>query len=111
MATKQAAEDAVAALDKRIAELQAHKQTVLARERERERKRDARRKIVLGGALVAAVRGGDREARDVCRRILSGLSERDRKVFEGWMPDPVDPVGGPGPGASQPDPSGPGALA
>lgn len=89
-------------IDEQIAQLQARKQKKLAQERERKRKRDERRASILGGALVAAVRRGDQEARDVCRRIVAGLSEPHRKVVAGWEPDP---------GASQPGPGGPGADA
>ena len=56
-----------------------------ARERERERKLDARRKIIIGGAVLAWAER-DAAARQVAERILDQLDERDRTPFNGWRP-------------------------
>ena len=77
---------ALQAIDERIAQLQARRAAMLARERDRARKRDTRRKILLGSGLVALVREGDTEAEQVYRRIRAGLDERSAKALDGWEP-------------------------
>ena len=87
-------------LDKQIAEadarrdqLVARRQRARARERERERKRDARRKIIIGGALLARARAGDAAYISIVQELLHGLGERDAKAFEGWeLGLPEDPT-------------------
>ena len=77
--------DPIAALDKRIAELQARRQRHLAVNRERERRRDRQRRIILGGGLLARARNGDAAAQRLVDGIRGGLTrESDRKAFEGW---------------------------
>lgn len=51
---------------------------------ERERKADTRRKVILGGALMALSRKGDRAAVEVLGRIYLGLEPREKKPFKGW---------------------------
>ena len=77
---------ALQAIDARIAQLQARRAAMLARERDRARQRDTRRKILIGAGLVALVREGDTEAEQVYRRIRTGLDERSAKTFDGWEP-------------------------
>ena len=69
-----------AELDRRIEQLQALRQRRLALDRERERKRDTRRKVIIGGGLLALIRRGDQAAAEVGRKILQGASERDRTL-------------------------------
>ena len=53
-----------------------------ARETKRERKRDTRRKVILGGALIE-LSERDQSARLMKRRLISNLSrEQDRKMFD-----------------------------
>ena len=80
------ATDTIAALDKRIKELQARRAAVVGRERERERKRDTRRKVILGAGLLALVRKGDPAAEQVYGRVRAGLDAGEAKPFEGWEP-------------------------
>jgi large subunit ribosomal protein L7/L12 len=47
--------DRVSSLDERVARLRAEKSRLLARANQAERKRDARRKILIGAAVLAAV--------------------------------------------------------
>ena len=78
----------VDSIDKQIAQLKQRRAAVAARERARERKRDARCKILLGGGLLALVRDGDRQAVAVYRAIRSSLDKRSAKAFEGWTGEP-----------------------
>ena len=78
----------VESLDKRIAQLKQQRADMLARERVKERKRDTRCKILLGGGLLALVHAGDRQAAAVYRTIRSSLDERSAKAFEGWAGEP-----------------------
>ena len=79
----------VQALDKRIEQLKQQRAAVVARERVRERKRDTRRKILLGSGLLALVRDGDAEAAAVYNRIRGTLDERSAQAFKGWTEEPI----------------------
>ena len=71
---------------KQFEEAKARLQAVEARARTAERKRDTRRKIILGGALLDLAKN-DRDAAKMIEQIVSDLSrDRDRKSFEGWKP-------------------------
>ena len=76
--------DRLQALDKQIEKLQDRRAAMVAREQTRERKRDARCKVLLGVGLLALVRAADPEAAAVYRRIMTRLDERAAKAFEGW---------------------------
>ena len=53
-----------------------------ARETKLARKRDTRRKVILGGALIE-LSDRDEPARSVMRRLIGNLSrEQDRKMFD-----------------------------
>ena len=53
-----------------------------ARETKLQRKRDTRRKVILGGALIE-LSERDQPARSMMRRLIGGLSrEQDRKMFD-----------------------------
>jgi len=87
---------------KQFEEAKARLQAVEARARTAERKRDTRRKIILGGALLDLAKR-DRDAAKMFEQIVSDLSrDCDRKSFEGWKPptaasslDPVSNKAGP----------------
>ncbi|WP_254368261.1 mobilization protein [Paracoccus sp. Z118] len=73
--------------EKRYAQAKARLQALKNREAARERKIDARRKIILGGALVDLA-GRDSNAAAMLDRLLRNLPrEQDRKAFEGWSPE------------------------
>ena len=76
-------------LNKRIAQLKQQRDAILARERTRERKRDTRCKILLGGGLLSLVKGGDADATAVYRRIRGTLDERAAQAFDGWAGEPI----------------------
>ena len=53
-----------------------------ARETKRQRKRDTRRKVILGGALIE-LSERNQPARSMMRQLIDGLSrEQDRKMFD-----------------------------
>lgn len=55
---------------------------IKAREAAAERKKDTRRKIVLGGALLELAKA-DKRASDIVSNLISGLTrEHDKKLFE-----------------------------
>ena len=58
-------------------------QSANARARSAERKRDARRKIILGGLVLSEARRDPAMAGCV-RQWIAGLPEKDRTPFQGW---------------------------
>ena len=78
--------DALERLDLKIEQLTARRAAIIARTKETERKRDTRRKVILGVGLIALVRAGDDEAAAVYQRIRTGLDPRQAAPFDGWVP-------------------------
>ena len=61
-----------------------------ARETKLQRKRDTRRKVILGGALIELA-DRDQPARSMMRRLIGGLSrEQDRKMFNSSEALPIN---------------------
>ncbi|WP_085787623.1 hypothetical protein [Ketogulonicigenium robustum] len=59
-----------------------------AKLRAEDRKKDARRKIVLGGAVIGQA-AKDPQWVKVLRMAIASMPERDRALFEGWtLPKP-----------------------
>lgn len=85
------AESSVEKARRQFEEAKARLQAAEARERTVERKRDTRRKVILGGALLELA-GRDGDAAAMIKRLVAGLSrDRDRKTFDGWeVPSPVE---------------------
>ena len=50
----------------------------------RERRLDARRKILLGGALIAHARQDARIAAYIHHLLDQHIGDKDRQAFEGW---------------------------
>ena len=71
-------------VEARIKELEAQVETA-------KRKADTRRKIVLGGGVLARANAGPGPARDVVRDAVRHMSRRDRDAFEevglDWLAD------------------------
>ena len=65
----------------RIAQLRAQADKLEAQEKERERRRDTQRKIMVGAALLARAKNGAGAADAELQAILAGLGERDAKLF------------------------------
>jgi hypothetical protein len=77
----------IQALDERLARLRAERLRLAARVSQSERKRDTRRKILIGAAVLAAVEHGGVPAFDRQRDLLQWLDTRltrphDRAVFD-----------------------------
>jgi hypothetical protein len=81
----------IGSLDERVARLRAEKSRLLARANQSERKRDTRRKILIGGAVLAAVEHEGvptlRSSADLLRWLDAHLTRiHDRAVFDLPMP-------------------------
>ncbi|MDE3032066.1 MAG: hypothetical protein KGI56_00235 [Acidobacteriota bacterium] len=68
----------------RAQQMEAQARKLEAEEREQARKRDVARKAILGGALLAGIRGGNLTREDWERLILPCIIERDRQRLKGW---------------------------
>lgn len=88
------AESTVEKLERQYEQAKARLQSARARERTKSRKLEARRKIILGGALIERAER-DPAAAEMLAALITGLSRaQDRKTFEGWQapcpaPDPL----------------------
>ncbi|TPL45331.1 conjugal transfer protein TraD [Mesorhizobium sp. B2-4-6] len=54
-----------------------------AKEKDAQRRDDTRKKIVLGGVVLAAVEAGDVAANFVAGLVRAHVAERDKKLFVG----------------------------
>lgn len=68
---------------KKIDQAKARLQKFEARNRQNERKKDTRRKIILGGMMIADARKDPAKA-EVLKSRIAALPDRDRAVFDGW---------------------------
>jgi len=71
-------------IEKKMAVLKARKATLLAAEKKLERKRDARRKIILGAIMLKSARENE-ASKDKVLNMVNGMAERDRKLFDGYF--------------------------
>ena len=62
--------------------LAAQRATQVAKMKEEKRKRDTRRKILLGAALIRLLRTNDAQARAVLAKATSRMKASDRRLFE-----------------------------
>lgn len=94
------AESTVEKLERQYEQAKARLQAARARERTKSRKLEARRKIILGGALIERAER-DPAAAEMLAGLITGLSRaQDRKTFEGWQapcPAPTPPAPAPKP--------------
>jgi hypothetical protein len=67
----------------RKAKLEADLARLRNREKEAARRDDTRKKIVLGGVVLAAVEAGDIRADFVAGLVRQHVAERDKKLFAG----------------------------
>lgn len=68
---------------RQLEQAKARVQKLKAKARSQERKRDTRRKVILGGLLLAEARRDPIMAQRV-RQWIANLPERDRAAFDGW---------------------------
>ncbi|MFZ3581693.1 hypothetical protein ACOI1H_06030 [Loktanella sp. DJP18] len=73
-------------LERQYEQAKARLQSARARKATQDRKIDARRKIVLGGALIERA-SRDPDVTRLLKSLVEGLARaQDRKAFEGWSP-------------------------
>jgi hypothetical protein len=73
-------------LERQYEQAKARLQSARARKVTKDRKLDARRKIILGGALIEKA-SRDPEVTRLLMALVAGLSRvQDRKAFDGWSP-------------------------
>jgi len=75
-----------------VEQAKARYQALLARQNAEERKKDTRRKVILGGLLIDAA-GKDERFGRVIDELMNRISrDHDHKAFEGWRkPEPDKP--------------------
>lgn len=70
-------------LDEKIKQLQARKKQVKAKETAKQRKEDTRKKILVGGTIMAAVKSGDMQWHTVKELLDKNLKrDNDRALFD-----------------------------
>lgn len=85
------AETSLEKLERQYEQAKARLQAARARKAAKDRKLDARRKIILGGALIERA-ARDPETARLMKALVTGLSRaQDRKAFENWTPPAPDP--------------------
>mgnify|MGYP006426841761 CR=1 FL=1 len=88
MARKKTPEERLAELEQKKQQIQAQAKRERAKLQSAERKKDTRRKIALGGALIAQARR-DQQAAAYLKALIGEMPERDKAAFEGWdVPEP-----------------------
>jgi len=73
--------DRIKSLDARIEQLKRARRKVQQKERELARKRDTRRKILIGAVVLGRARVGDEKARALVSDIVAGLESGDAELF------------------------------
>ena len=87
MRSAERAQERIQLFDKRLARLRAERDRLMARASQAERRRDTRRKIIIGGTVLAAL-GGDGvpaiRSHEELTKWMDGRLERavDRAVFD-----------------------------
>ena len=71
-------------LNERIDTLTARRERLLNLEKERQRKKDTRCKILIGAQLLAMARKGDDDAQRTLDRVIASVPKREASAFEGW---------------------------
>jgi hypothetical protein len=88
MARKKTPEERLAELEQKKRQIQEQEKRERAKLQSAERKKDTRRKIALGGAIIAHARADPKAARYL-KKLIDGMAERDKAAFEGWeVPKP-----------------------
>lgn len=83
-------ENRIEEITKKMSELKKELRREKSRIAEEERKKETRKKIVLGGRLMRLAET-DQRANDVLRVALSALSESERELFAGFDLPVVQP--------------------
>tara|TARA_R110002072_G_scaffold139230_5_gene282655 strand:+ start:148 stop:576 length:429 start_codon:yes stop_codon:yes gene_type:complete len=73
-------------LERQYEQAKARLQSARARKATQDRKIDARRKIILGGALIERA-SRDPDVTQLLKSLVEGLARaQDRRAFDGWSP-------------------------
>lgn len=78
-------------LSKKIKEIRSEIKVERSKIADQKRKMETRKKIVLGGQLLALA-GSNQQANDVLRAALSRLTASERELFADFEPPPVSPA-------------------
>lgn len=76
--------------EKAKASIEAEIRSLTAKLSEQDRKKDTRRKILLGAFLIESARSNEQNARFL-KSGISKMAARDRAVFNGWDIPPPPP--------------------
>ena len=79
----------LAKIDEQIAKLKVKENEIKAADRKAERKRDTRRKTILGAHLIYMAKRDAAYGR-VIKKLIETMGERDAAVFENWESPAVD---------------------
>ena len=79
-------QEQLADLQEKMRQLQAKAEAIQARQKERQRKADTRRKVILGGVLLDRAEHEPRVAQFVAKLVNELTRPQDKKAFEGWAP-------------------------
>lgn len=90
MATK-SAEQRLEAAQKALAKAEAAMKRAAADLAEKDRRADTRRKVIIGGALIARA-AKDATAAKALRVLLTALPAKDKAAFQGWTPPAPPPA-------------------
>lgn len=90
MATK-SAEQRLEAAQKALAKAEAAMKRAAAELAEKDRRADTRRKVIIGGAILARA-AKDAGAAKSLRNLLDGLPAKDKAAFQGWTPPAPSPA-------------------
>ena len=102
MAKRGAKPQTIEQIDEAIRSLREQRAARVKANREEEERREALRRTLLGGALIARASSGDQNARQTITSLVKTLSGRDAKPFEGWtIPAPPSTHPAPDGGATQ----------
>ena len=98
MSNPEKVRDRIQALDERLARLRTEKNRLLARASHTERRRNTRRKILIGGAVLAAVEHEGVPALRSKAELLKWLNARlsrphDRAAFDFEVQEPIAATG------------------
>jgi len=70
---------------KQVEQAKARYQALLSRQKTEDRKKDTRRKVILGGLLIDAAGKDERFGRIIDELMRHITRNHDHKAFEGWQ--------------------------
>ncbi|HEY1411184.1 MAG TPA: hypothetical protein VGF36_03545 [Rhodopila sp.] len=89
--SKMTAQERLAKLQREAEQMAARLEQAKAVVRDQERKKDTRRKAVLGGLVIKLLRDEQPIPQSLAGFLRMVTRDHDRKAFDGWTLDAVDP--------------------